>query len=157
MKSTNNKFKSLLILTALIFTLAFGVMGCRKDDVTDNSNENPQTTEATNNNTSSDNKTVLGEGKTKFNFTVADKAGNETTFEIHTDKKTVGDALLELSLIEGEEGDYGLYVKKVNGILADYDKDQTYWAFYVDGQYAMSGVDVTDIEEGKTYTFQVEK
>ena len=99
----------------------------------------------------------LGEGKTQFNFTVVDKDGKETAFDIHTDKTTVGDALLELGLIAGEEGAYGLYVKQVNGITADYNVDQTYWAFYVNGEYGMTGVDVTNIEAGATYTFKVEK
>jgi len=99
----------------------------------------------------------LGEGKTQFNFTVVDKDGKETAFDIHTDKTTVGDALLELGLIAGEEGAYGLYVKQVNGITADYDVDQTYWAFYVNGEYGMTGVDVTNIEAGATYSFKVEK
>ena len=91
--------------------------------------------------------TALGEGKTKFLFTVVDKDGVETAFEIHTDKEIVGEALLELGLIEGEEGDFGLFVKTVNGIVADYEVDKTYWAFYVNGEYAMSGVDTTTIEE----------
>lgn len=73
------------------------------------------------------------------------------TFTIHTDKDTVGEALLEHDLIAGEEGAYGLYVKKVNGITADYDVDQSYWAFYIDGEFAMTGVDTTQIEEGKIY------
>ena len=101
--------------------------------------------------------TVLGEGQTKFLFTVADKDGTETTFEIHTDKEIVGEALLELGLIAGDEGAYGLFVKSVNGIVADYDVDKTYWAFYVNGEYAMSGVDVTKIEEDAAYMFKVEK
>ena len=101
--------------------------------------------------------TVLGEGATTFNVTVTDKDGNETQFEIHTDKETVGAALLELELIAGEEGAYGLYIKQVNGITADYDVDQTYWAFYIDGEYAMSGADTTTITEGSTYSFKVEK
>ena len=101
--------------------------------------------------------TVLGEGATVFAFVVVDGEGNETAFEIHTDKTIVGEALLELELIEGEVGDFGLYVKTVNGITADYDVDQTYWAFYVDGEYAMTGVDATEIEEGATYSFKVEK
>ena len=101
--------------------------------------------------------TELGEGKKAFDFSVVDKDGNETKFVIHTDKSTVGEALLDLGLIEGEAGAYGLYVKKVNGILADYDVDQTYWAFYIDGEYAMSGVDTTTIEDGMTYAFKVEK
>lgn len=100
---------------------------------------------------------VLGEGSTKFAFTVTDHDGNETGFEIHTDKETVGEALLEVGLIEGEESEYGLYVKTVNGITADYDKDGVYWAFYVNGEYAQSGVDSTTITEGETYSFKVEK
>ena len=101
--------------------------------------------------------TVLGEGETKFLFTVVDKDGVENAFEIHTDKEIVGEALLELGLIEGEEGEFGLFVKAVNGIVADYEVDKTYWAFYVNGEYAMSGVDTTIIEEGTSYMFKVEK
>lgn len=95
--------------------------------------------------------------KKSFTFIVVDKDGKETSFSISTDKTTVGDALLEKGLIEGEDGAYGLYVKKVNGILADYDVDKTYWAFYINGEYAMSGVDATEIVEGATYSFKVEK
>ena len=95
--------------------------------------------------------------KKSFTFIVVDKDGKETSFSISTDKTTVGDALLEKGLIEGEDGAYGLYVKKVNGILADYDVDKTYWAFYINGEYAMSGVDATEIVEGTTYSFKVEK
>lgn len=98
----------------------------------------------------------LGEGSTKFSFTVTDKDGNETHLEIHTDKETVGDALLELGLIAGDDGDYGLYVKTVNGITADYDTDGVYWAFYVNGEYATSGVDSTPVTEGADYAFKVE-
>lgn len=101
--------------------------------------------------------TVLGEGATQFAFAVVDKDGNETAFEIHTDKEIVGEALLELGLIAGEDGDYGLFVKEVNGIIADYDEDGTYWAFYVNGEYAVSGVDTTTIEAGASYAFKVEK
>ena len=60
---------------------------------------------------------------------------------------------MDEGLIEGEDGPYGLYVKKVNGIVADYDVDQSYWAFNINGEYAMTGVDVTDIVDGDTYSF----
>ena len=95
--------------------------------------------------------------KKNFTFIVVDKNGNETSFAITTDKATVGDALLSEGLLEGDEGAYGLYVKKVNGIVADYDIDQTYWAFYINGEYAMTGVDKTEIVNGSTYSFKVEK
>ena len=100
---------------------------------------------------------VLGEGETQFIFTVTDAEGVETAFEIHTDKEIVGEALSECGLIEGEDGPYGLYVKKVNGIFADYDVNGTYWAFYINGEYASTGVDVTTITAGDTYSFKVEK
>lgn len=100
---------------------------------------------------------VLGEGEKTFVFEVIDGDKNVTAFEIHTDKEIVGDALSELGLINGDEGPYGLYVKEVNGITADYDKDGTYWAFYVNGEYGMTGVDVTEIEEARVYSFRVEK
>ena len=58
----------------------------------------------------------LGEGSKEFAFTVADKEGNETHLTIRTDQEIVGDALQELGVIDGEEGEYGLYVKTVNGI-----------------------------------------
>ena len=73
------------------------------------------------------------------------------TFTIHTDKETVGAALQEHNLIAGDEGQYGLYVKVVNGITADYDIDQSYWAFYINGEMAMTGVDMTLISEGNVY------
>lgn len=100
---------------------------------------------------------IVGEGDTQFDFTVVDEDGSETHFEIHTDKEIVGEALQELDLIDGDEGEYGLYVKTVNGITADYDEDGVYWAFYVNDEYAQEGVDSTEITEGDSYAFKVEK
>ena len=88
-----------------------------------------------------------------FTFIVVDAEGQETPFTVTSTKKTVGEALLDEGLIEGEDGPYGLYVKKVNGIVADYDVDQSYWSFNINGEYAMTGVDTTDIVVGNTYRF----
>ena len=95
--------------------------------------------------------TQMGEGATSFYLTVKDVDGTVTKFQINTDATTVGEALLALELIAGDESDYGLYVKVVNGITADYDVDKSYWAFYIDGEYALTGVDATDIVAGTTY------
>ena len=115
----------------------------------------PSTTMATGENGALDSN-VLGTGETSFDLKVTDLEGKETSFTINTDKKTVGEALLDVGLIAGEKGAYGLYIKTVNGITVDYDKDGKYWAFYVDGEYAMSGVDMTDIEKGVSYALKVE-
>ena len=97
--------------------------------------------------------TVKGEGATVFQFSVEDLEGNVTKFEIHTDETTVGAALMSLGLIEGEDGPHGLYVMKVNGITAIYEEDGSYWAFYENGEYGMTGVDMTDIDPDVAYSF----
>ena len=79
------------------------------------------------------------------------------TFTVKTDKDTVGAALLEHELIAGEEGPYGLYIKVVNGITADFDVDQSYWAFYVNGEYATRGIELTEITEGTAYRLEYTK
>ena len=91
-----------------------------------------------------------------FTVIVADLEGQETTFEYTSDKATVGEALIAEGLIKGHETEYGLYVDSVNGIALDWDKDGKYWAFYIDGEYAMTGVDTTEITDGATYAFKPE-
>ena len=149
---------SFILCIALIAAIALTAIGCDtakqpETPATDGTLSNETVTETPDTHAP----TVMGEGSTTFYFNVVDKDGNETKFEIHTDKTVVGDALLELGLIEGEAGPYGLYVKKVNGITADYDVDGTYWAFYVGDEYGMTGVDLTEIAAGATYAFKVSK
>lgn len=148
----SKRITSWLLCMMLIVAMALSTVGCD----TNNPNSGGQAS-TTAQETGEDKITILGEGETQFAVIVVDKDGNETAFEIHTDKEIVGEALLEVDLIAGEEGPYGLYIKEVNGITADYDVDQTYWAFYVNGEYAMSGADTTAIEEGAMYSFKVEK
>lgn len=100
---------------------------------------------------------TIGEGGKTFQMEVTDADGKVVKFTVKSDEKTVGAALLALGIIAGEDSQYGLYVKSVNGITADYDKDQTWWGFYIDGVSANAGVDSTDIVSGSTYGFKVEK
>lgn len=145
------KHLSLFLCMMLIAAMAVFTTGCN-DNTKADAPESAVTTEA-----EATEAQVVGEGNTVFTFTVVDADGAETFFEVHTDKAIVGEALLDCGLIAGDESDYGLYVKTVNGVTADYDTDGAYWSFYVDGEYAQSGVDSTNIEEGKTYTFKYEK
>ena len=95
-----------------------------------------------------------GEKTAVVEVAVADEM---VTFTIHTDKDTVGAALVEHDLIAGEDSEFGLYVKVVNGITADYDIDQSYWAFYINGEMALTGVDSTPIVEGEIYRLAYKK
>lgn len=150
----SKKLLPFILCMALIVAIALFTTGCNGS--TGNGTPSGEGTEGNVQTNVQADSNQLGEGSTKFTFTVVDKEGNETQFEIHTDKETVGEALTELELIAGEESSYGLYVKTVNGITADYDKDGVYWAFYVNGEYAQTGVDSTMITEGDNYSFQVE-
>ena len=96
------------------------------------------------------NDTTVGEGDTTFDITI--RAGDKSiVLTVNTGETILGVALLAENIISGDMGDYGLYIKKVNGISADYDIDKAYWAFYIDGDYALTGVDATTITEGAIY------
>ena len=94
--------------------------------------------------------TELGEGATTFYLDV--KAEDKTvTLTLNTDKTNLADALTELGLVSGEDGAFGLYVKTVNGILADYDIDGYYWGFNKNGESMLVGVSGETIEAGAHY------
>ncbi|MBE6761454.1 MAG: DUF4430 domain-containing protein [Ruminococcaceae bacterium] len=96
--------------------------------------------------------TTLGDGDTALIVEV--KAGEQSvTFTVNTNKETVGAALSEHNLIEGENGLY----TKVNGITADYNVDNSYWSFYVNDAYANEGMDTTKIEKDTTYKLEYTK
>ncbi len=124
---------SMVVCIALIAAMALTTTGC-----------------------STTNPSVSAADKT-FTLLVVDANGAESSKTITTDKKTVGEALLHLGIVQGEDGPYGLYIKTVNGITADFDKDGQYWSFYVNGQYASKSADMTDIVDGATYALKVEK
>ena len=94
--------------------------------------------------------TELGDGDSCV-FVKVVVGDRSITFTINTDETILGNALSAHGLLEGEEGPYGLYVKKVNGITADYDVDASYWGFFKDGEYMMTGVDTTEFTSGDSF------
>ena len=147
MKRTSmKKTLSLILCIALIAAMALVTTGCsgKPDDMA-----------VSDVITFSDGDTI-GEGKNTFPLTIVHKDGTELTVTVNTELTVVGEALQELGLIDGEEGPYGLYIKTVNGETLDYDKDGKYWAFYVDGEYALEGIDLTEIAEGAAYMLKAE-
>jgi hypothetical protein len=150
-----------LLLIVLIAVMALSVTGCKVMEETPQSSNDSNVTGSVDTESSQDTSKVvsateLGQGSKYFVFNV-EVDGNCKVYNIKTDKDTVGDALTELGLISGEQGLYGLYVKTVDGLTLDYDKDKAYWSFYEDGNYAMTGVDKTEIVNGKNYGFKKEK
>ena len=145
------KVLSFVLCIVLIAAMALFTIGCNGNETS----SEPQSSDVGTTNAKTEIEEV-GEGETEFYFDVVDVDGNTTKFKVFTDETTVGAALLNVSLISGEDSGYGLYVKTVDGLTLDYDKDGKYWAFYVNGEMASSGVDSTDIENGATYAFKAE-
>lgn len=152
MKHTKT-LRTLLCLVLVMLLAAAVFTGCNnaKDGGAASGSEPEYEVEEDFGASASDLSTELGVGAKTFCFEVTDKAGNTSSYTIHTDAETVGEALLENKLIDGEESEYGLYVTTVNGETLDWDKDGMYWAFYEGDEYAALGVDATAIVEGASY------
>ena len=148
----NGLNKLLALLLALVMVLALAACGNQAQDNGGAGNDADVVTDGT----VADGATV-GQGKPAFTMEVTQLDGTTVTFTVNTDKETVGEALLELGIVAGDDTEYGLYVKTVNGVTLDYDTDGAYWAFYINGEYAMTGVDATSIEAGASYTLKAEK
>lgn len=122
----NNKLKIFLslflalMLTAAVFTMA----SCSKDKG------------------DSSEKTIT--------VTVVDDEGERTVFTIKTASPNLRGALEQEKLVQGDDGEYGLYIKVVNGLRADYDLDGAYWRITKDGVDTAS-VDSTIIKDGEKY------
>ena len=129
--------KKTVLALIVIFALCFGVAACGNKDVKSGVWEDALYTEDA----------EFGEGsKTVLVEVVAED--KSVTFTVHSDEKFLGDALVKHNLIEGEQGAYGLYIKKVNGILADYDVNKCYWGFNKNGEGMLTGVDGAEFEDG---------
>ena len=94
--------------------------------------------------------TTLGDGAKTLTVRVTAEE-KSVTFTLHTDAETVGEALMEHRLVAGEKSVYGLYIKAVNGMTADYNKTQTYWSFEKDGEQMPTGVDGEKFNDGDSY------
>ena len=128
-----------LVVMTLICLMMAAMTGCGKEEANDLWADAIYTED-----------TEFGEGAVKVQVEVGIEE-KKVTFTFNTDKEILGDILLEHEIIEGEDSQYGMYIKSVNGVTADYDKDQAYWAVYKDGEYLMSGVDSTEISDGEHY------
>lgn len=102
-------------------------------------------------------KEAPGAEPVSFTVVVTDLEGNESTFTYTSSAASVGEALVAEGLVEGHKAEFGLYIDTVNGIAADWDTDQTYWAFYINGEYATTGIGETKITADATYGLTLSK
>ena len=143
-----------VLMAALALTM---LASCAKPAPTEKSSEVPVTeaptekkTEAPTEQTTEPGipeKQEIGKGAKTFTMTVTDAEQKEYELVIHTDKQTVGEALSEYELADISDG----FLTAILGMEASWEKDKAYWAFYINGEFAMTGVNDTDIEDGGKY------
>lgn len=95
---------------------------------------------------------ATSQGSKSFTVEVVHKDESTKEFSYQTDAEYLGDVLLAEGLIQGDSGDYGLYVTEVDGETANYDTDRAYWALYQDGEYANQGIDQTPVHDGDQFS-----
>ena len=91
------------------------------------------------------------EGSKSFTVLIVHADKTEKTFTYTTDAGKLGVFLEQEGLIVGS-GD-GMF-HTVDGEKADWSVNQSYWALYLDGEYAMAGIYDTDIVDGTVYKLE---
>ena len=95
---------------------------------------------------------ATAEGDKTIEVAVVHGDGSEKTFTYDTDAEYLGQVLQDEGLIQGEKGQYGLYITAVDGEEAVYETDGAYWALYEGEDYAQQGIDETPIADGGQYS-----
>ncbi|MFG6356685.1 MAG: DUF4430 domain-containing protein [Acetatifactor sp.] len=93
------------------------------------------------------------QGAKTITIEVVDDNAASTLYTTHTDAEYLRQAMEETDGLEfsGTEGEFGLMVETVNGVTADYNADQSYWGFYVNGEYCNLGIDTQPVTDGDAF------
>lgn len=152
-----------ILLAILTFALIF--TGCASDKEETKTETTTKAAAEDNTNkeeafTFPDGITIYGEDDSKYSFVfkVTHKDGSKPQDKgIRTNKETLGEALIEASLIDGREESTGYVVYTVDGVRHDHNTEGFYWVLYINGELAEVDVMKTEIENGATYEFICER
>ena len=148
--------KSVLCLLLVLLLAAAALTGCAQTPASTEAPKTEAQTEAPKTEAQTEAQTEarpqiqpeeLGEGSTMIYLDVTDRDGGTSSYAIHTDAETVGEALAALDIIEGENGMYNTVCEQT----LDWETDHMYWAFYIDGEYAPTGLDQTPVTADAHY------
>lgn len=125
----NKKFRSflsVLMLVVLVAVVALSFMSCRSEQ---------------------------GKKDELITITVevVGKSGESKEHVVETDAATLADALTEAGIASGDDGEYGLYITTVDGEVADYSVDSSYWSITKNGEELFTGASQTNIADGEHY------
>ena len=89
-------------------------------------------------------------GAKNFTVTVVHSDGAEKVFSYKTDAEKLGAFLEAEGLINSQGADQGMF-HTVDSEKADWNENQSYWAFYLGDEYAITGIYDTNIADGAVY------
>lgn len=90
------------------------------------------------------------DGTKNIQVEVVQADGSEKTYDYQTEHEYLGEILQEEKLVEGEMGDYGLFIITVDGVTAD-DAKQQWWCITKGGEQVNTSADTTPIFDGDKY------
>lgn len=85
-------------------------------------------------------------GDKEITVKVSALENGEKSFTYQTDAEYLGEVLTANKLIEGEDGQYGLFITTANGVKAD-DSKQQWWCITKGGEQVNTSVDQTPIQD----------
>lgn len=92
-------------------------------------------------------------GSASFTVVVVHADKSEKTFTYTTEETNLGAFLEAEGLIESEGADTGMF-HTVDGEKADWSTNQSYWALYINDEYAVSGIYDTEIVNDAVYKLE---
>lgn len=89
-------------------------------------------------------------GAKEVTVTVIHGDQSEKEFACQTDAAYLGEVLTKESIVEGEDGQYGLFITSADGEAAD-DSKQQWWCITKDGEQVNTSADQTPIQDGDRF------
>ena len=99
-------------------------------------------------------KSTTGSKNIVITVTYEDKT--QQNYELKTDAEYLKEAAETVLTLDGEDTQYGYTVYAINGVEANFNDGNAYWALYVNGEYGNYGVDSQPVTDGDTYAFVYE-
>ena len=91
-------------------------------------------------------------GDKNITVTVVHGDGTAVEFEHSTDQEYLGRAIVEMGLVEDNQGPYGLFFDEVDGEKAVWEENGAYWSILIGEEYAVTGADEIVLEDGGEYS-----
>lgn len=92
-------------------------------------------------------------GEKSVSIEVIYQDGTSTLYQVNTDAEYLLGAMQDTEGLnfEGEDSTYGVTIYNINGVVANYNENDAYWAFYVGDEYCAYGVSEQPVYDGDAF------